>query len=185
MIKPHLNYAHNYWRLFVRPGYRVIDATVGNGHDTLFLAQLLKGEGELIGYDIQLEALDQAKLRLQTLSDAELKMITLKCRSHASFEEEYANLIVYNLGYLPGGNKRITTCVETTLQSLKDALHIAKGGAISITCYPGHEEGRREQGAVLDFLKTISPSEWQVCFHEWLNRPLSPTLLWLQGVPGP
>ncbi len=180
-MKQHLMCAHNYWKNRVRPGDLVIDATVGNGQDTLFLATLLKGEGVLIGYDIQQEALNQAQLHLYNLPTHERQNIILKCQSHAEFEEQKAHLIVYNLGYLPGGDKKITTRVETTVQSIKKALLIAE--AISITCYPGHEEGRREQSALLDLVQALPSNQWNACFHQWLNRPLSPTLLWLQAVP--
>lgn len=178
---PHLTYAHRYWREFLHPGDCVIDATVGNGYDTFFLASLLKGQGRLIGYDIQQEAIENTKVRLEGLLENEKKIICLKKKSHALFEEKEVNLIVYNLGYLPGADKRVTTAVETTLQSVENGLKIlAKRGAMSITCYPGHEEGGLEQAAIKNFLKTIPSSSWTVCFHQWINRPNAPTLIWLQ-----
>lgn len=181
MIKPHLVYAHRYWEGLVCPGDSVIDATLGNGQDTFFLAGLLKGRGQLVGYDIQQEALNKTQQRLSTLPKNEQEIIFLKHQSHASFDESGVRLIVYNLGYLPGGNKGLTTLAETTLQSVAHALTIVKsGGAISITCYPGHEEGYREQNEIINFLKNIPSSDWNICFHQWLNRPSSPTLIWLQ-----
>jgi hypothetical protein len=87
---------------------------------------------------------------------------------------------VYNLGYLPGGKKSITTQTDTTLESVKLSLELlADDGAISITCYPGHEEGAREEKELLAFAETLSSKEWNVCQHKWLNRPRSPSLLWL------
>jgi hypothetical protein len=184
MIKAHLTYAHRYWEGVVRPGDTVIDATVGNGHDTLLLAQLLKGEGALIGYDIQSQALENTRKRLESLPEEFTRVVSLKLRSHICFEERDVKLIVYNLGYLPGGDKRITTVGDTTVQSIQSALScLSSEGAISITCYPGHTEGAKEQEVLLDFLKTLSSSRWQICRHTF-NRALSPSLIWMQGVRG-
>lgn len=162
------------WQTIISPGDTVIDATCGNGHDTLFLAKLLQGKGFLISYDIQKQALDNAKSLLEkTLSPEEQATITFKHASHASFTEEQAKLIVYNLGYLPGGDKSITTMTESTIASLQSALEIVSG-AISMTCYPGHEEGKKEVHALEQFLKTLPASKWSICQEKWLNRESAP-----------
>src|ERR1700733_2746592 len=162
-MKPHLEYAHLYWERIVRPGSVVIDATVGNGNDTLYLARLLKGEGKLIGYDIQSQAIEQTKKRLEELSEEQAKIVILKLQSHAGFEEEFAQLIVYNLGYLPRGDKSLTTKRDTTLQSIQCALNILTcDGAISITCYSGHPEGAREEDAIVAYLKNLSSKRWVI-----------------------
>lgn len=179
MTKSHLQLAHKYWKEVVQPGDTLIDATCGNGHDTSFLAKLLKGSGKLVGYDIQSEAIKATKKRVLDLSEKERSCITLKRESHAHFAEEHAKLIVYNLGYLPGSDKSITTMRETTLESLKNALVIAE--AISITCYPGHHEGRQEQEAIFNFLQELPSEEWIICSHRNENRPLSPTLIWMRS----
>jgi Putative rRNA methylase len=184
-MKAHINYAHHYWERVVKPGDTIIDATVGNGFDTCFLAQLLKGKGMLAGYDIQPQALKQAKKRLKELTPEIRQSVHLKLQSHIHFEERDAKLIVYNLGYLPGGNKTLTTKWDTTLQSIQNALPIvSSGGAISITCYPRHEEGGKEQAALLNFLKTLPQAKWHICHHVWINRPLSPSLIWMQSAHG-
>ena len=130
------------------------------------------------------QALEQTKKRLEELSEAERKIIILKQQSHASFEEANVKLIVYNLGYLPGGEKTITTQCETTLESIRGAMDcLSLNGALSITCYPGHTEGAKEQEAVLAFLSTLCSKKWLICHHQWLNRPLSPTWIWMQALP--
>jgi methylase of polypeptide subunit release factors len=184
-MKPHLVYAHRYWGQIVRPADVVIDATVGNGHDTVALAQMLQGKGSLIGYDIQPQALENTKIRLAKLPEEERRIVTLKLQSHVCFEEKEAKLIVYNLGYLPGGDKRITTKGATTVESLQNALKILSDhGAISLTCYPGHKEGAEEQEVLLSFLKTLCSTQWQICTHQWFNRPRSPTLIWIEPAHG-
>lgn len=177
----HLHVAKEYWKKIVRPGDTVIDATLGNGHDAFFLAHLLQGKGHLIGYDIQPEAISKTKVLLETLPKGANQGIELRLLSHNSFLEKEAKLIVYNLGYLPGGDKTLTTRRETTLTSVENALKIIQmGGAISITCYPGHPEGALEESSLIDFVKTLSPKHWNVLFHQWLNRNQAPSLLWIQ-----
>lgn len=181
-MKPHLTFAHCSWEKIVIPGDIVIDATVGNGHDTFFLAQLLQGQGQVIGYDIQPKALAQTQKRLEELPEAWRESVILKLQCHANFSETGVKLIVYNLGYLPGGDKSITTQKGSTLLSIQSALSCLTGdGAISITCYPGHAEGALEQAAIMDFLKTLPTDQWNICHHVWLNRPLSPTWIWMQA----
>ena len=184
-MRPHLNFAHNSWEKCVHPGDTVIDATVGNGHDTFFLAQLLKGQGRLIGYDIQPQALEQTQKRLTGLPAPWQDIVALRLQSHTHVSETGIKLIVYNLGYLPGGDKAITTQRESTIQSIQSALHcLSAEGAISITCYPGHAEGALEQEAIIDFLKTLPSDRWNICHHIWINRPRSPTWIWLQALHG-
>jgi hypothetical protein len=107
---------------------------------------------------------------------------TLHLRSHAEILQvplpHPPRLIVFNLGYLPGGNKAVTTQTESTLDTLQKCLSIlAPDGAISITCYPGHEEGLREMEAILQFVQTLT--DWHVCHYQWVNRPRSPSLFWI------
>ncbi|MEZ5314889.1 MAG: class I SAM-dependent methyltransferase [Chlamydiales bacterium] len=163
----HLELAHSYWRQTLSSGDRVIDATCGNGYDTLFLAKL---NVEIIAYDIQKKAID--------LTRAKVPKAIFRLRSHVFFVEDTAALIVYNLGYLPGGDKQLTTQCDTTLESVSHALKIATK-AISITCYPGHPEGAREEIALMDFFKSLDPRKWSVCYHQWLNRHRAPSLIWL------
>ncbi len=189
LFQSHIDHAHSYWQESIVPGSIVIDATCGNGHDTLFLAQFSLDEernGLLIGLDKQPEAIKNTqKLITEHLPSFLFSKIQLHHQCHSQFPEFIApgsvSLIVYNLGYLPGGDKSITTNTLTTLESLKAAFPlICHGGAISITCYPGHEAGKEEEGAVLDFCKQLNPKEWSCCYHRWINRKEAPGLLLLQ-----
>lgn len=167
--------AHHYWKELLIPSDIVIDATLGNGHDSLFLAPLCK---TLIGIDIQNEAIASAKELIK------FENVQYILGSHANFPEFLAphsiKLIVYNLGYLPRGNKSIVTKTETTLESLKNAQNlIVPGGMISITCYSGHEEGAKEEEAVLQFASSLNPKEWCSYHQRWLNRIRCPSLVLL------
>lgn len=170
-MKPHIEVARSLWLQHVKPKARVIDATVGNGHDTLFLAHLLNGEGELIGYEIQDQALQNTEMRLASLSKNLRQVIRLKRQSHVHFDEKNVDLIVYNLGYLPGGDKSLTTQSATTLKSIQHALEIiSEKGAISITFYPGHPEGEVEKNTTLQYLKVLPIDKWRISHFRWLNN---------------
>lgn len=180
LFQSHLDLAHTYWKRLLNPFDFAIDATCGNGKDALFLASLIP-QGKLFGIDIQKDAI---KTTHDLLTTASCK-ITLFEQSHATFPQEILpesiQLIVYNLGYLPGGNKQITTTHDHTLQSVTAALPLLKkGGGITITCYPGHSEGKIEEKMLLDWVPSLSPKEWSVCHHQWLNRQNSPSLLFIQ-----
>lgn len=186
----HLSLAKSSISQFLKKGDCVIDATCGNGHDTLFLAQLILTDdsGHVYGYDIQEQALDSTRLLLKnSLSKSLLDKITLFHKSHENFSDIPSSipirLIVYNLGYLPKGDKSITTLKETSLKSIQNGLKkISPKGALCITCYPGHAEGKQEEKMILDYLKTLPKEDWKVLFHQQLNRPLSPSFIWLESL---
>ncbi|MBI3508640.1 MAG: class I SAM-dependent methyltransferase [Chlamydiia bacterium] len=137
---------------------------------------------QVVALDIQERAIQSTQQRVEG------RNVTLHCMSHVTFPPLTAppRLIVYNLGYLPGGDKHRTTLTQTTLLSLQEAERIlAVDGAISITCYSGHEEGEKEERAVLQWAKELSSSQWLVSHHSWLNRPHSPSLLWLRRSGSP
>lgn len=188
LFQSHLDLAHQYWSQLVQPGNTVIDATCGNGSDTLKLCQLTlsSDKGKVYSFDIQQEAIDSSLKLIRSHITPEIqKNIEFQLRCHSTFPPEIrpatVRLIVYNLGYLPGGDKALTTRRSTTLQSLTQAIPLIQyGGAISITCYPGHEEGLLEQKEIIDFASLLSPKEWSCCHHIWLNRKLSPSLLLIQ-----
>lgn len=179
--------AHGFWEKILSHGDHVIDATMGNGKDTLTLAQILqsKGGGKICGLDIQAKALENTKALLQSHVPDFIPQITLFKNSHEEFPKEipYSSikLIVYNLGYLPGADKSLTTKTETTLISIEKALKLlCHGGALSITCYPGHEEGMKEYEAIHAFLQGIDPREFSTTEHNFTNRHLSPILILVQ-----
>lgn len=186
MIQSHLNLAHHYWNTFLKPGDHVIDATCGNGHDSLALAEMVLTHdcGSVLCIDLQKEALAASKEFLKkNLPPLYFKKISyhLGCHSCLPPLHHAPRLITYNLGYLPGSDKSVMTDASSTLRSIKMALELlCTGGALSITCYSGHKEGELEEEAVLIFAKSLSKNDYQVCHHRWLNRLKSPSLLLIQ-----
>ncbi|SCA63428.1 Putative rRNA methylase YtqB [Chlamydiales bacterium SCGC AG-110-M15] len=180
--------AHSYWESLLSPGDCVLDLTCGNGHDTLFLANIvLKNQkGKIIAYDIQDQAIQQSKSRLKEILDAKsMQQISFyqKCHSLLPKKEELpeVKLIVYNLGYLPGADKSQTTKTRSTLESLDKATQlISPAGAISIMCYPGHPEGKLEESAIIEWAQKLNVQEWHCCHHQQINGNKAPSLMLIQ-----
>lgn len=166
---PHLKLARHYWASWLKADDIVIDATCGNGKDTEILASLVP-QGMVYSMDIQAAALESAKKRVLA------KNVVFLLQSHVDFPPlNDVKLITYNLGYLPGGDKAITTMTHTTLRSVAQASEISQ--AVCITCYPGHQEGAKEEKNLLDWVQSLDPKRWKVSFHQW--KPLAPSLLFI------
>ncbi len=179
----HTHLAHLIWKDFLRPGMTVIDATAGNGNDSLFLARcvLTPNSGWVHAFDIQEEAISQTRKKLEeNLPLPHQKRFTLHHQSHEVFPKDLSpSLIVYNLGYLPHGDPTKTTLTNTTLNSCKNALNIlAPKGLLSITTYPGHPEGSKEKSALFDWLSTLTA--YAIFHHAPLNRPNHPSFITLR-----
>jgi hypothetical protein len=181
-LPEHLQMAHHLWKKLLLPSDNVIDATSGNGKDSLFLASLLSS-GKLFCYDIQEKAIESTKLLLETHL-INFDKITLVHGSHELFSEVPPSLpiklITYNLGYLPKGDKSITTKKDSTIRSIKLATKlIIPTGAISITCYSGHEEGKIEEEAVYSFVSSLDKQRFTSSIHIW-SKSKAPSLVWIR-----
>ena len=143
----------------VRLGDVVVDATLGNGHDTLFLARCVGNSGQVFGFDVQQQAIRSTGKRLAEADIAE-SVCQLYLESHAKMGEhvpEGVRAVMFNLGYLPGGDKAMITRVDTSLAAVTAALSLlAAGGVLTAMCYPGHEGGSQEALAVKNLLAGIS-----------------------------
>lgn len=184
-MKPHLAFAQSLWKNRLNVGDQVIDATCGNGKDTLVLAGLCLSptKGKLYTIDIQIDAIEKSRRLLKEhLDSALMERITFIHGSHAAFPEEIAfksvKAVIYNLGYLPGGDKSKTTLYESTIESLSKALILIQDdGFICVTCYPGHAEGKKEEEKVLQFASELDSKDWECSHHRWINRKASPNVL--------
>ncbi|SYX09239.1 hypothetical protein,Putative rRNA methylase [Chlamydia poikilotherma] len=171
--------SHEIFQKVLNPGDTVVDATCGNGKDCLILARLLKGKGKLVAYDVQREALDKASLLCSSsLSFEERSIIEFKEMSHEYINEAGAKLFHYNLGYLPNGDKSLTTLETSTLVSVQRALDlVAPQGVITVVCYPGHEEGENEMVSVERLACGLDSKLWEVGSFYIMNRNKAPRLL--------
>ena len=150
-------------RRAIEPGDTVVDATMGNGHDTLFLCKLAGEAGR--------EAVENTRKRL---TDAGMMgRAKLFCLGHEHMAEEIKEpvaAVVFNLGWLPGGDHSVTTHWETTRQAVDSALKLLKPHGVLVICaYPGHAEGDREREALTDMLAHLPPQEYNVLWHKFLN----------------
>ena len=163
-----VNIAHDLIKGIIHPGDIAIDATVGNGHDTVFLTEQIGPSGRVYGFDIQQVAIDSTleKFRRTRLSDC----LTLIHASHANMDNVIPehfhgkiNAIMFNLGYLPGGDKSVITQVESTLTALTIASRIlADNGIITLLAYPGHQGGDLETHQVKNWCDQLDARQFEV-----------------------
>lgn len=179
VIKPILAYVRTLLADVLQEGDLAVDGTVGNGHDTLFLAQAVGDSGRVYGFDIQEAALASARARLQEGQVAQ--RVTLLQESHAQLREfvpDGVKAVTFNLGYLPGGDKSVVTMEESTLLALRAALDLlVPGGILSIVLYAGHDEGKLESEAVLNWAQQLDQKEAHVLMYRFWNQKNSPPLL--------
>ena len=171
----------------LREGDVAIDATVGNGHDTLFLAGCVGATGRVIGFDIQQAAIESARNHLRE-NGAMVSNVDFQCMSHAKMTDVVTTLVravMFNLGYLPGADHSLITRVEETIPALQAASSLlAAGGLITVVCYPGHPGGEEEMRAVIDWASHLD-SGWQVAKYEKLGTlKLAPVLLGIHKTGG-
>jgi hypothetical protein len=155
-----------------------IDATIGNGHDTLFLCKNAK---YVYGFDIQ----DQALLNTDTLLKSEnISNYSLHHQSHSNMQNIVTNkvkVITFNLGYLPGTDKSITTLPMSTITAIKNGLLLLeKNGIISITIYTGHKGGIEESNQILDYTKTLNSKDFSVLKYQFTNKKNAPYIIFIE-----
>jgi len=172
----------------LRPGDHAVDATMGNGQDTLLLAQCVGPAGCVDAFDIQPLALSQTRMRLAEAGC--LAQTRLHLAGHETLRDVVqgpVQAIAFNLGWLPGGDKGITTRVETTRLALEASLALlAPGGVLSVCVYPGHEEGAREAQCVRALLSELRPQAFNVLWQAFVNAsPGAPEFFLAQKQPIP
>jgi SAM-dependent methyltransferase len=169
----------------IKPGDMVVDATCGNGSDTLLLAELVGHSGHVFGFDIQPQAISNTR---EKLKEAGLEnRATLYNVGHELLDEYIKmpiNTILFNLGYLPGACHRIITTKETTLAGVRAGMNLLKPkGMVIAVLYPGHEGGQEEAVSLIEFAQALPKKDWDVVNIAHLNRSSSaPQVLVLQKV---
>jgi ubiquinone/menaquinone biosynthesis C-methylase UbiE len=189
-LLPALAVSHRLIRQAVKPGDVAVDATVGNGHDTCLLAELVGPNGQVFGFDIQPLALSRAAERLREKRLADRVQLCLagheRLREHIPDEHHGAvRAVMFNLGYLPGSDKTVKTKAETTILALQASLDVlAPGGIISVVIYSGHPEGKTEQEALYQWASQLDQRTVQVAVYQFLNQTGNPpSLMALEKLP--
>lgn len=163
----------------LKKGDIVVDATMGNGNDTVFLAEIVGESGKVYAFDIQEKAIlnTQKKIIEKNL----FKHVQLINDGHENMDKyvtHKVSLVIFNLGYLPKGEHFITTKADTTLSALKKALDlIDENGVVILVVYYGHEQGKVEKIFLEEYIKTLNQKEYNVVKMDFINQINSPPIL--------
>lgn len=165
----------------VSEGHTVLDSTTGNGNDTLALAKAVGSDGYVYGFDVQKKALE---ITLEKLKESKLdSRVNLIEDSHAnidSYIDRKLDFIIYNLGYLPNGDKDIKTNRNSTSISIKKALKLMNiNGLLVITVYVGHAGGYEEKEDLELIFKTLNQKEFNVLKFDFINQINNPPILYI------
>lgn len=172
-----VEFSHTLLNCHIKNNDIVIDFTVGNGYDTLFLSKLCSN-GIVFGFDIQENAIKNTNTLLKKHKVNNVKLIL---DSHSNIEKYVKNKInggIFNLGYLPNGNKNIITTVNTTKIALQKAVSLLKlNGIIVVVCYTGHKGGLKEATEIKKHLTTLDNKTFSVLCYEFINKNNCPFIL--------
>lgn len=170
------HWAAEYVEATLTPGAHAIDATMGNGHDTLWLCGLLGENGLVYAFDLQSAALENTKRRLADAGMSSRARLFLTGHEHmAEVVFEPVDAVVFNLGWLPGAAHALTTRTESTLLAVNSAISLlSPGGIVTICVYPGHPEGMRERESLVAWAASLDPKRFDVLHKRYLNQPNHP-----------
>lgn len=168
-----------YLEQVIHEGDIVVDATMGNGYDTKYLAQKVGKNGFVYGFDVQEEAIKstQKKLEKEGLQDR-VKLILDGHENMDKYIEEEISCVIFNLGYLPRAKHQIITKPETTIKAIENSLKLIKPhGIISIAIYTGHPGGMDEKNSIYELIKNLNQSEFNVLECGFINQINNPPQL--------
>lgn len=176
---PITQHCHERIKQMIKNPVLCIDATAGTGKDTAFLAALVGEKGRVISMDIQEMAIEQTRLRLlkEQLSDRVEVILDSHTHMDRYAKEGSVSLIMFNLGYLPGGDHSLSTKAETTIEALEKGLTLLReGGMISLLIYSGGDSGFDEKNQVLAWLRELPDDKYTVLVEAFYNKPNNPPL---------
>lgn len=169
-----------YLENIIQEGDVVVDATMGNGYDTVYLAKKVGENGKVYAFDVQEEAL---KSTTKKVNKEELNNVELILDGHQNMDKyvkEEVSCIVFNLGYLPRAKHQIITKADTTLEAIKKGLELLKpNGVMSIAIYSGHEGGMEEKNEVYKYTETLDQNYFNVLCTKFINQINNPPELLL------
>ena len=163
----------------VQKGDIVIDATMGNGYDTIYLGNLVGENGKVYAFDVQEEAIKSTKKKVER--DNMTDRVELILDGHQNLDKyvkEEVSCVVFNLGYLPRAKHVVITKPDTTLEAIKKSLKLLKpNGIISIAAYIGHEGGLEEKNYICEYLDNLNQNEFNVLHMQFTNQINNPPQL--------
>lgn len=172
---------------YVEKASVLVDGTAGNGWDTLYLAKHSSKDAQIFSFDIQPNALENTKKLVEKELWEGLENVVCICSNHRNFQEyikEPIDVAMMNLGYLPNGDKSLTTQADDSLETITQLMaRLRLRGVISVTCYPGHPEGKKEYEVISDFLADISSKEFQIMrIEKWNHIVESPIAFLIERI---
>jgi predicted methyltransferase len=172
LLSNSLAISHEIIKRVVKQGDTVVDATMGNGNDTLLLAGLVGEKGKVYSFDIQEAALKNTEKKLREAGVSGI--VELICDGHQNIDNYVPNgirAVMFNLGYLPKGDHSIATKACTTIEALKKSMELLMdGGVITIVIYYGGDSGFEEKESVLEYIKTIDCKKYSVLVCDFVNQ---------------
>lgn len=175
MIKRPIDFSHDFLAEVLDEKAIAVDATMGNGNDTAFLAKLCQ---KVYAFDVQKQALLKTQDRLDQQGISNTQLILDGHQQVDKYVTEPIRAAIFNLGYLPSADKSIITQPQTTIEAIRKLLTLLeKGGRISIMIYYGHEGGDMEKDAVLHFVKQLPQEEFATMLYQTLNQIHKPPFL--------
>lgn len=179
-LLPALAFARQLIEGRLKNGGRALDGTAGNGRDTLFLAQLAGGSGKVWAFDIQAQALSNtAGLLRENGVEERVELIATSHADLADYVREPLDAAMFNFGYLPGGDKTVTTKADSSVRAMQAAAALlAEGGLLTAVVYSGHPAGRAEAAAIEQWAAALPQEQYQVLHYRFTNqRNYPPQLL--------
>ncbi|SER99313.1 Putative rRNA methylase [Gracilibacillus ureilyticus] len=179
-MKAILPFSHQLLKEIVSEGDTVIDATCGNGNDTLFLSKLVGEKGKVYGFDIQEAAIENTRKRMETNHQRNVVLIQdghEAIDKYIRTDEKIAGAI-FNLGYLPRGDHSIVTKPASTIKAIDlitDSLKI--GGRIVLVVYHGHDGGAEERNHLLAYCQNLDQNFYQVLQYQFINQKNHPPFI--------
>ena len=174
-----LGVSHRFIKRHLPKGGFAIDATAGNGGDTLMLCETLGAEGRVLAMDIQEQAVTNTHKLLEENGYAH--MVRLVQDSHANLEQyaalESADCVMFNFGWLPGGDHNVFTQKESSLTAIEKGLACLKpGGIMSLCVYYGRNNGYEERDAILEYVRQLDHRTYTVLVVDFANRVNDPPI---------
>ena len=169
----------------LREGDIAVDFTMGNGHDTEFLSKTVGESGHVYAFDIQEQALASTADNLKNAGCPNNYSLILDSHHNVkNYVDVPIKAGMFNLGYLPGGNKKITTMRETTMPAIESAISLLdRDGILLIAVYPGHAEGDAEGKMIAEYLSTLIRFKYCATRINILNSPTSPYFYIIEAKP--
>lgn len=175
MIKRPIHLSHDFLAEVLDTDSVAVDATMGNGNDTAFLANLAK---KVYAFDVQEQALVKTKERLKQVGYENTQLILDGHQNVDKYVTEPIRAAIFNLGYLPSADKSIITKPDTTLMAIEKILEkLEVGGRLAIMIYYGHEGGDMEKDAVLHFVADLDQAIFTAMLYKPLNQINTPPFL--------